>query len=429
MLGKILARREFVRNTILLITGAGLSQLIPLIFSPVLTRIFTPADFGRLAFFMAVCAILSIVATGFYELSIMLPKRDVGALNILGLIVGLSASVSTVLFLVLLFCGELIIRALNVPVTYGYLLLLPIGIFFSGCFQGLSYWLNRKKQYRIINYCRVWQSVITVATSVLMGYVGFKANGLIIGFLAGITVSTLPLFLIMYRRRNLIRGSMMIEFAKKYRNYPGLMMPTGIMNTVATQTPVFFITRFFSAGVVGSYSFASRILTAPVGIISGAIGQVYFQKMAEAAKEGSSSLFRKLLVTALFLTLGSVAIFIPFIIWGEEIFGFAFGDDWRLAGTYVQVLAVAVLIKFIVSPISTIFHVTNNLYAVSLWQGIYLCSTITIFYVFRNTEFASVLVIYAIHEVFLYALYFLLMIKASRQHDRRIILNKTVSNF
>ena len=66
-------------------TGTSLAQAIPIIISPILTRIYTPEDFGLLALFLSITNIIGSVANGRYELAIMLPKEDEDAINIAAL--------------------------------------------------------------------------------------------------------------------------------------------------------------------------------------------------------------------------------------------------------------------------------------------------------------------------------------------------------
>ena len=70
-------------------TGTTLSQMIPIVISPILTRIYNPEDFGIYAIFLAIITILGSIISGRYELAIMLPKSDEDAINIfaLGLII------------------------------------------------------------------------------------------------------------------------------------------------------------------------------------------------------------------------------------------------------------------------------------------------------------------------------------------------------
>jgi teichuronic acid exporter len=419
MLNRFNLKGDFVKNILILITGTGFAQAIPLVFSPLLTRIFSPSDFGRLAFFMALCAIVALLSTGLYELAIMLPKKDVAAFNILVLVVILSFSICLVLLLLLLAFGSSFSRFINSPIQSNFLLFLPLGVFFTGTFQALNYWLNRKKQYKIINACKIAQSIGTVITSILCGYFGYKAHGLIIGFLMGGAFSIVPLIFIILKRYGLISKRLIIESAKTYFNYPKIMMPTSIMNTAASQAPIFFINKFYSSVIVGGFSFATRILTAPIGIISSAIGQVYYQKISEIVNLRSSKIFLAFITTAKSLTLISVLLFAPLFFWGAEIFRIVFGEEWVIAGEYVEIISIAVFIKFIVSPLSTIFLSTNDLYTVGFWQSLYFCTTISVFLLFKDHIFKSLLWIYTAHEVVLYSFYFVLMIVVSRRFDNK----------
>ena len=65
-----------LRNVITLITGTAIAQAIPIAISPVLTRIYSPDDFGVFALYLSITSIIAIVATGRYELAITLPAKN-----------------------------------------------------------------------------------------------------------------------------------------------------------------------------------------------------------------------------------------------------------------------------------------------------------------------------------------------------------------
>ena len=83
MLDNLKPKSEFSRNVLTLMTGTTIAQAIPIAISPILTRIYTPEDFGMFALYMSIASILSVVATGWYELAIMLLKKDEDTVNIL----------------------------------------------------------------------------------------------------------------------------------------------------------------------------------------------------------------------------------------------------------------------------------------------------------------------------------------------------------
>lgn len=414
---KFCSQSDLFKNTLFLISGAGLSQLIPLLFSPILTRLYTPEDFGRLAIYMACCSIFSIVSTGLYEMSIMLPKSDKKALNILGFIFLLSFSVCIFLFIILIVLKKCYDPYLSDKFNFEYLILVPFGIFFTGVFQSLTYWLNRKKQYKLMNISKLLQSCVTVFISILLGYLGYTLYGMLIAFILGCLASIIPLIFILIKRKRIFSRTEMFLVARQYSKYPKIMMPSSIMNTTATLTPVFLFNKFYSSKVVGSYSFATRILTAPVGIVSTAIGQIFFKNVSTLVHEKKRSVMPTFLKTFKVLFALSSVLFLPFYFFGEILFTFLFGKNWAEAGSYIEILSVAVFVRFIVSPLSTVFHAIEKQKGLAIWQTLYFCTTLITLILFKNLFFIDILWVYVIHECILYFVYLSIMYFSILKYD------------
>ena len=86
---RLTPQSAYARNVIKLMMGTSLAQAIPIAISPILTRLYSPEEFGRFALYMAVAMIASVLVTGRYELAIMLPRHDKDALHITVLAMGL----------------------------------------------------------------------------------------------------------------------------------------------------------------------------------------------------------------------------------------------------------------------------------------------------------------------------------------------------
>jgi O-antigen/teichoic acid export membrane protein len=67
VLNKLKPKSEFSRNVLTLMTGTTIAQAIPIAISPILTRIYTPEDFGMFALYMSTASLFSVIATGRYE--------------------------------------------------------------------------------------------------------------------------------------------------------------------------------------------------------------------------------------------------------------------------------------------------------------------------------------------------------------------------
>jgi O-antigen/teichoic acid export membrane protein len=85
MIRRLKPKSEFGRNVLTLMTGTTIAQSIPVAITPILTRLYTPEDFGLLAVFVALTAILGSIANGRYELAIMHPEKDEESINIAAL--------------------------------------------------------------------------------------------------------------------------------------------------------------------------------------------------------------------------------------------------------------------------------------------------------------------------------------------------------
>src|SRR5436190_26760 len=74
---KKLTNTEFGKNILVLLTGTGIAQIIPIAISPILTRVYSPNDFGLLGLYIACSTILTVFSSGRYDLAIIEPKYHI----------------------------------------------------------------------------------------------------------------------------------------------------------------------------------------------------------------------------------------------------------------------------------------------------------------------------------------------------------------
>ena len=191
MLTKLKPKSEFSRNVLTLMTGTTIAQAIPIAISPILTRIYTPEDFGVFALYMSVASILSVIAAGRYELAIMLPKKDEDAINIVALSILISFFISFISFLVIFLFNAKITNLLGNSEISNWLYFIPITVLLTGMYRSFNYWSNRKKQYKRLATSKIIQSFTTSSTNLSMGFGGFGASGLILGGVLGFLIDKL----------------------------------------------------------------------------------------------------------------------------------------------------------------------------------------------------------------------------------------------
>ena len=111
MLLRLLKRSGFSKSLITLLSGTTIAQAISLLISPVLSRLYTPHEFGVVGTFLSIVAAITLISSFRYEIAIVLPKKEDVAINILALAAFITIGVSIlslmgVLLFVFFFSGQ-----------------------------------------------------------------------------------------------------------------------------------------------------------------------------------------------------------------------------------------------------------------------------------------------------------------------------------
>lgn len=355
MIKRLKPKSEFSRNVLTLMTGTTIAQAVTIAISPVLTRIFTPEEFGLFALYMSIVTIIAVIATGRYELAVMLPKKDEDAASLVLLSLIIAASISCATLLPILFFSEQIANFLGSAEIELWLYLTPASIFLVGAYNSLSYWTNRKKQYNLMSQYKVAQSASMATTQVLFGFTKKGTGGLIIGWFAGQLVALLFLARSVWVKDKevfkKIKRIKTIGLARRYKHFPIINSWSAFLNTASRQVPIILLTVFFSTAVTGFFSLAQRILQIPMSLLGQAIGRVYFEKASRLKNDENEikritlEIHKKLLLIGFF----PVAII---LLLGDHLFALVFGEPWRVAGEYAQFLSVWIFFVFVSSPLS-----------------------------------------------------------------------------
>ena len=181
MIKKFLPKSQFARNVITLMTGTALAQALPIAITPILTRMYTPDEFGVFAIYIAICSILAVLVTGRYELAIIVPEHDEDAVNIMALSIGLSFIISFFLLIAVLLAGTEIARLLGSDNIASWLYFIPLTTLIMGCYQSLNYWANRRSHYKRMATSRVLQTASTSTIQLSTGFLKIGTLGLILG--------------------------------------------------------------------------------------------------------------------------------------------------------------------------------------------------------------------------------------------------------
>jgi O-antigen/teichoic acid export membrane protein len=345
---------EFFRGALRISAGATLAQLILIGSSPVLTRLFAPADYGAYAVATSILAILVAVATLGYEFAIPLPASDQDAASVVGVCLIVVAGVSALTAGVMIAAGGTIATIAGAPGLGPYMPLLGVGVLSGGLSTALVGWAIRSKTYSEIVANRLTQSGTLVAAQVGLGVVGAGAPGLFGGALIGSLVASTRLAVAAWRRgasifRHVTRRGIGAA-ASRYRRFPLLTSPSILLNALGLEAAVLVIVALYGTDVGGHFALAQRVIQLPVTVVGVAIAQVYFAEAAQVARERPGDLRRLFWRTTRALIATAL---VPSVVGGLAapfLFGPIFGDAWVEAGRFVAILAPMYFLIFVTSP-------------------------------------------------------------------------------
>lgn len=410
MLAKKLHLNDFAKNIITLMTGTTAAQIIPFAVSPVLTRLYSPDDFGVLALFFSICSILSVVAAGRYELSIVIPEKDDDAANIVALSIFVSVFFAMFLQIVFALFNSGIASLLGNESVSFWLYFVPLVVFMISLYNILRYFSIRIKDFKNVAVTRAVKSAAGAFIKLGLGFVGFTSGGLVTGEIVSHFFGNTSLVRNVYRRKELFSGvsrAKMLEEAKKYSDFPKFSLPGALSNSLSLNLNSFFLTSLFSLAVLGQYALVNKVVSVPLTLIGSSVSDAYFQRAAQERNQTGSAK-NAFIQSAKYLSLIAVPVFFALFFFGEELFAFVFGESWRIAGSYAKILSFLVAVRLVAAPLSVTMSTFEKqktslvltLIQLVLMVGVFVLSNI---FSFEMTEF---LVLYTA----LMASYYLLML-------------------
>lgn len=360
LLNKYFLKSSFTKDVITLFSGSLIAQVISILFSPILSRIYTPEDYGLFALYLSVLNILIVIAPLRYEMAIMLPKEESDAIKVSNIALIFITLFSFITLIISVLFNKYISIALGNIEISKWLYFIPLGLFLSGCYQVFNYYLNRKKEYKNISLSKITQNSINSLTSLGFGLMKYNVGGLIYSSLLGQFASILVLLKkinvkIFFKSDNLKLAELK-SLSREHKEFPLYSLPTAILDVFSLQLPIVLITHFFGTSEVGHYSFAMRVLTLPITLIGASVSQVFYQKISSVVNENGDA---KGLIKKTWLHLAYIGIvpMLILLIWAPEIFSFVFGEKWFTAGKVAMIMSPMLFGMFVGSPTSSAYMV------------------------------------------------------------------------
>lgn len=318
--------------------GKILAQGISLAAYFVLTRLFSPDDYGLFNIFYSYIEVLIILSTCKYELASVVASDEREAAAVTHFALRMNTIVSVVLL-----SGALVLwLTAALPGNFASLgwmvLLIPPMVFFSGTSRIYSTIYNRFHRYAQIALSDNVGAGSGAVLKIVFGLLGMTHAGLPLGTVLGQAAANIN-----YRLRlkglnlpatTVAEGK---DAARKHRNFPLYVAPKEFLNTFSANLPFLWAAAYFDRAEIGLFGLALTFTLQPVNILSSAFERVLYARTAEAVRE-RRTIGGTIVKFLLLLAAVAAAVCVAAWFFAEPVFTFCFGNRWQGCGVYVQAL-------------------------------------------------------------------------------------------
>lgn len=351
---------SFLRNALMIVGGNGAGHLAILVAAPLLSRLYTPEQFGAYGAFTAVLLMVASVACLRFELAVPVPESDEEGARLATIALVSAAGVGLAAGMVAHFSlwapgGDAGLRQWAGPA-------LGLGVIAMGAYQAATNWAVRSRHYKVLATSRLTRSIGQVVAQLGLGALGAASTGLALGHVAGsftglTRLSNLTARAILQVRP---RWSELLETAKRFRRFPLYSVPSGLLNSAGNQLPLLIVIGAYGLEVGGAFAFAQRIVAAPITVVSQAIGQVFVgevRRLLASDRQRAAALYLGTIGRMAALAVIPAALLAAL---AAPAFRLAFGDQWVDSGRIVSVLVPMLLTQFAVLPVSSVLNLLGR---------------------------------------------------------------------
>ena len=350
-----------IKNTLKLSASNVALMFLPLLVTPILSRLYTPEEYGVWGVFSGVLFILNSFIFLSYENTIVKSNNDREIPNLLFLCIVISLIIS-LLSSITFSVGKLL--EISFFLNYPNVLYLFFALISSACFTLTICLSNRYKNYGAMSIANTTNGLSQAIIRILWGVYPLVGLGLIIGnILAHVIACVLLIFLIRPIIREISWSSLSYVNIKKtallYKKFPLYDAPARFLEFTVGNIVIIILSFFYGDNELGCFSMVMQFILLPIAIIGSAMGNVYYRELSENSdvpdiikestrKANRMSLYLSIL-PIMFLALG-----------GDKLLVLFLGAKWMAAGRMALCLAIYSVPVIISEPLLPIFRVLDK---------------------------------------------------------------------
>ncbi len=347
---------SFVRGFLSLSVGHVISFFLAFFAVPLITRLYTPDEYGLFGAFLSWVLILSTFSTLKLDVAVVVAdEEDVLPLSWVVVSFALVYSASV-------FVGVLILRNLLPTRIYFWL---PVAVFLTALFSLATYLLTRMGNFLSLGFLKIVSSAVKFGLQIALN--PLKQLGLVLGYLASLVVY-LPNLIISLKKftpavhENKIdkRNALSISKAvlKKYSKYPLFVAPSNLINALSRHFPVVLVMWLYGDSLTGLFSLTLRFLGVPLFMFGDALAKTFLNKAGSTREPALLAEFTKKFIV--WVSIFSGPVFAVLMVYSKWFFSWFVGKNWLDAWHIVFILAPWYFFRFISSPLSSNFLVKKK---------------------------------------------------------------------
>ncbi|HUX06943.1 MAG TPA: oligosaccharide flippase family protein [Acidobacteriota bacterium] len=354
---------RFARDVTTLTVGTAAGYGLMIISSPIITRLYSPEDIGKMGLLLAFLAVAAAVASLSYHLAIVGAENDSEAAHLVVASVAFVVLSSFVGALVLYLLINYSILGYNALPEWAAFSIFPL-ILITGLFLTFRYWFIREREFPLIAKIVILQNGGRAVSQIAFGPAQLGWLGLWFGELIGRGIGLLKMF---RESRKKLSGLIhpfhmenLTAALKRNRKFPLFTAPSSFISYLALNMPPMIIAQLHGIAPAGFFFLVQRVVKIPLVFVGHSIADVNFRKMATLIKEEPQRLpgfFFKVALMLLIIGFFPAAIL---ILAGPFLFGLAFGQAWEISGDLAAIMAPWALCQFVSGSLNNIVFVIRR---------------------------------------------------------------------
>lgn len=351
-----------IKNTLKLSSSNVLMYLLPLIVTPILSRLFTPEDFGDWGVFSSVLSIIGIIICLGYENAIVKAQTDEDALNM-----GLACGIISLIVSIIVYTSFSILKSFDVKffVDFPSVNLLTSCLFTASWFHIFSNICNRFEKYSTLAFSSIMLGGSQALFRIFFGIISITfVNGLILGTTLAQISNAIYFIIVLYplfkmQDWSCISKIRMRELIKINKNFPLFDAPASLLAFSAFNLPIVILSLYFEKAEIGCYSIIIQLLLMPMSFIGSAMGKVYYKQLVDC----NDSIKDAKLLTQKVLQITSTIAVLPMLclaLGGDYLIVKFLGSKWSNSGDIALCLSLWSFATILSQPLISVLRWKNK---------------------------------------------------------------------